>query len=179
MKKGLLGEIFGEAAGVGFLASFMKINALRNMLSLASNISSGFTNGISSTGAFTSGWRAKFASSFSRNWKNRLGRFGGRVLGGGAAGLVNKRLGGFVGRELQRISSQVVIPKLTGKRVTKKTILNALGTSVTSSVRRSARRRNPKSPALKTQTARRNVGIIQRIPGSLSGGRGAFSNLKF
>lgn len=101
------------------------------------------------------------------------------VLGGAAELIVGKRVGSFIGRELQRVSSGVIIPKLTGKNVTTNQLKKLVLTSVTGNVRRAARRRQPNNFALKALANKRKGGIIQRIPGSFTGGQAALSKLKF
>ncbi len=174
---------FPNIRGIGNISTnvlgFLPINAIRNILSITSNI---VENTYSmSKGEWTNQWKGKFLSSLKRASINRTFRLLGREVVGGAAGrALGRNIGLVIGKETQRLGTNVFAPivrniasgkpALTG--ITKSSLAQGFATGVKSNLRRLARNsRGSNSVVLQTLSARRKIQQVNRLPNAIVPGR--------
>lgn len=187
--EGAFSKPFGKAniKMMSGVLTFIPNGALRNIFSLVSNIVENVYD--MADGAWTKEWTKKFKNSFMRAGLNRSIRFGTRIIiGSQASKYLGKEMGNMIGRELQRIGTNVLAPlirthiiNMERKRLGKKTLKSPLRRNnliniglkgVISNGRRALRKRRGQSSVILNHfTVQRKLQIINRAPNTFTPGR--------
>ncbi len=174
--------IMAVLPNVGF--SFVNINALRNILSLVSNVVE--NTDAMANGSYTKTYWSKLSASFTRNAISRSFRLLAKgVAGPSATRAFGNAVGRFIGAETQRIGTQILAKGISNVRAGK-SFSNGLGkaaitgalTSVRGNLRRNVARRRPNSIIISSLNSRRKMYQFARIPNAVVPGR-PFKGLKF
>ncbi len=156
------------------ILSFIPGQTLKNVLSLSSNLSS--TAGALANGTFTNGYLKTGLKTLINNSENRVGRLVGRKLLGGLATVAfGRRAGNAVGRLGQKLATQVATPALKGESID---AANVIGKTMLSESRRVMKRRSRNSILLHQNTVKRKLGLLARVPGSVTPGSWTLSRTK-
>lgn len=155
--------------------SFLPAAALRNLFSITSNIVENVWD--MSQGDYTKEYLTKLKKSFTSNALNRSVRLTTRVIGGGIASkFLGAQIGNTLGREMQRIGTNILVPiiktKLNGsdhKAYTSASIINKGLMGIKSNLRRALRhQRGSSSVILQSLAADRKLKIVGRAPNTLA-----------
>ena len=209
LKSLLAGGNIKAASTIGRgILSFIKVGALKNVISIVSNVVENTITydkethklGMKAPGGLlglaTGGFDMNaFTKSLRNSAISRTFRLAGNVIGGGVAGhFFGKKVGDFVGRELQRIGTQILATgvknKIAGlnfdgsgftidkrgvrhyhKSTLKKNLVRGALVSVRSHSKASLRRYKPNAVINHTISARRKLQVVKRIPNAIAPGR--------
>lgn len=174
----------GLAEKAELMLPFINTTLLRNMLSLGSNVIDNLADTITGVGGWSKGWTDKFAGSFKRNFTGRLGRLLGRsVIGGVAGARFGSRVGLFVGKEAQRVLGAVTnsinysiahpnqgFGEAFSKQF-KRQVVSRAQQAAKSHMNRRLRHTKPGVVSRQSQSVKRKLEYLRRVPGSAAPGR--------